>query len=119
MHALDPTVPDMPFNTEIYGHPLGNNKASSGKESKTSLKRSLRIGWFDDDGFATPTPACARAVDVAKNVLEARGHVLVPFPLFKSEGLGSEAFQLFVCLLGADQVLDSPKFIEFSIAKLC
>ena len=33
----------------------------------------LRIGWFEDDGFALPTPACARAVREAAAALEGRG----------------------------------------------
>jgi len=39
----------------------------------------LRIGWFDDDGYLTPTRALRRAVQEARDALEARGATLVPY----------------------------------------
>ena len=34
----------------------------------------MRIGYYDDDGYFTPVPACRRAVSVAVETLKQRGH---------------------------------------------
>ena len=39
----------------------------------------LRIGYYIDDGYQKPIPAVQRGVIVAKEALEAAGHILVPF----------------------------------------
>ena len=49
---------------------------------RSSLKvyqstHSLRIGFHVDDGIYPVTPACKRAVLMAKRALEARGHTVV------------------------------------------
>jgi Asp-tRNA(Asn)/Glu-tRNA(Gln) amidotransferase A subunit family amidase len=119
MHALDPTVPDLPFDDAKYGLPLPlqdsektdneeGEGSSGGKKKKKKEKkmenrtRPLRIGWFVDDGFAPATPACRRAVEEARDGLEARGHCLVEWGDVKGAGLGVEGLSRFAQLLGAD-----------------
>ncbi|CAB3405900.1 unnamed protein product [Caenorhabditis bovis] len=48
-------------------------------EQEFTSTRPLRIGYYIDDGWFTPTPACQRAVLEAKALLEEKGHTLVPF----------------------------------------
>ncbi|CAB3405899.1 unnamed protein product [Caenorhabditis bovis] len=48
-------------------------------EQEFTSTRPLRIGYYIDDGWFTPTPACQRAVLEAKQILERNGHKLVPF----------------------------------------
>ncbi|XP_073500137.1 vitamin D3 hydroxylase-associated protein-like isoform X1 [Phyllobates terribilis] len=63
LFRLDPTVPPVPFNDEIY-----------------HSRRSLTIGFYDTDGYFLPHPSMRRAVQETKSLLEAAGHKLVPFP---------------------------------------
>ncbi|NXX88386.1 FAAH1 hydrolase, partial [Centropus bengalensis] len=62
MFQLDPTVPPIPFNEEVY-----------------SSSASLRVGYYDTDGYFPLPPCMRRAVQEAKRALEAAGHQLVPF----------------------------------------
>ncbi|KAK5931102.1 hypothetical protein CgunFtcFv8_027280 [Champsocephalus gunnari] len=62
MFSLDPTVPPVPFNVQIY----------------QSSKR-LRIGYLESDGYTQPSPSMARSVREVKALLEAAGHTLVPY----------------------------------------
>ena len=81
MFELDPTVPPIPFRSEIY-----------------ESKRPLTIGYYTDDGNVMPSPSCQRAVLEVKAMLEAQGHTLIPFrPLDIYR-----AFGLFVKALFAD-----------------
>nr|XP_014342442.1 PREDICTED: fatty-acid amide hydrolase 1-like [Latimeria chalumnae] len=64
MFDLDPSVPPLPFNDEVY-----------------NSKKKLRIGYYDRDGFWLPHPGMRRAVMETKKLLEAAGHTLVQFPL--------------------------------------
>ncbi|XP_051481663.1 vitamin D3 hydroxylase-associated protein-like [Apus apus] len=62
MFQLDPTVPPIPFNDEVY-----------------SSSAPLRVGYYDTDGYF-PLPPCARrAVQETRAALQAAGHQLVPF----------------------------------------
>ena len=40
---------------------------------------SLRVGFYVDDGFIPPSPACARAVNETVAALQSAGHTVVPF----------------------------------------
>ncbi|XP_064649752.1 fatty-acid amide hydrolase 1-like [Lineus longissimus] len=62
LFQLDPKVPAIPFRNDIF-----------------ESKQSLRIGYYVNDGFLQAAPACERAVEVAKGVLERLGHTLVPW----------------------------------------
>uniref|UniRef100_A0A7M4G2X7 Fatty-acid amide hydrolase 1 n=1 Tax=Crocodylus porosus TaxID=8502 RepID=A0A7M4G2X7_CROPO len=62
LFSLDPTVPPLPFNEEVY-----------------SSSRPLRIGYYDGDGYFQPSPSMRRAVQETKVLLEQAGHTLVPF----------------------------------------
>ncbi|CAI9725357.1 Hypothetical predicted protein [Octopus vulgaris] len=42
-------------------------------------KRKLRIGYYETDNLVSATPACRRAVLLAKEALEAKGHTVVDF----------------------------------------
>ncbi|KAM7388342.1 hypothetical protein PAMP_024521 [Pampus punctatissimus] len=62
MFTLDPTVPPIPFNVQVY---------------KTS--KPLRIGYLETDGFSQPSPSMARGIREVKALLEQAGHTLVPY----------------------------------------
>ncbi|XP_037763094.1 fatty-acid amide hydrolase 1 isoform X2 [Chelonia mydas] len=62
MFHLDPTVPPLPFNEEVF-----------------SSSRPLRVGYYDSDSFTMPGPSMRRAVLETKQLLENAGHTLVPF----------------------------------------
>ena len=48
-------------------------------EAAVNKTGPLRVGWYIDDGFVPPSPACARAVSETVAALEAAGHTCVPF----------------------------------------
>lgn len=48
---------------------------------ETANKKSLRIGYFVDDGFLKPTPGCERVVNETVKKLEELGHELVRFDI--------------------------------------
>ncbi|KAF3834882.1 hypothetical protein F7725_027440 [Dissostichus mawsoni] len=62
MFSLDPTVPPVPFNAQIY-----------------QSSKPLRIGYLEHDGYTQPSPSMARSVREVKALLEAAGHTLVPY----------------------------------------
>ncbi|XP_063323788.1 vitamin D3 hydroxylase-associated protein-like [Pelmatolapia mariae] len=69
MFSLDPTVPPLPFNMEIY-----------------RSSRPLRIGYLENDGYTHPSPSMARGVREVKALLEQAGHTFVPYcPLKMNE----------------------------------
>ncbi|KAH0618656.1 hypothetical protein JD844_018053 [Phrynosoma platyrhinos] len=68
MFRLDPTVPPLPFNEQVY-----------------SSSQHLRIGYYVTDSFIMPSPSMKRAVLETKELLEKAGHVLVPFKPFRIE----------------------------------
>ncbi|KAJ7332774.1 hypothetical protein JRQ81_014954 [Phrynocephalus forsythii] len=68
MFRLDPTVPPLPFNDQVYSscHPL-------------------RIGYYVTDSFTMPSPSMKRAVLETKQLLEKAGHMLIPFQMIHME----------------------------------
>ncbi|NWH50773.1 FAAH1 hydrolase, partial [Fregata magnificens] len=62
MFQLDPTVPPIPFDEEVY-----------------SSSAPLRVGYYDTDGYFPLPPCMRRAVRETKGALQAAGHQLVPF----------------------------------------
>ncbi len=42
-------------------------------------KKKLKIGWYDFDGVTEATPGARRAVKVARDLLAANGHEIVPY----------------------------------------
>ncbi|NXN26575.1 FAAH1 hydrolase, partial [Nycticryphes semicollaris] len=62
MFQLDPTVPPIPFDEEVY-----------------SSSAPLRVGYYDTDGYFPLPPCMQRALRETRGVLEAAGHQLVPF----------------------------------------
>jgi Asp-tRNA(Asn)/Glu-tRNA(Gln) amidotransferase A subunit family amidase len=61
--------------------------------------KSLRIGYFAEDGFLKATPGCERVVYETVTKLEAMGHHLIRFDLPRAfEAAGLFLFlQLYVC----------------------
>ncbi|XP_020335802.1 fatty-acid amide hydrolase 1 [Oncorhynchus kisutch] len=62
MFRLDPTVPPIPFNQQVY-----------------QSSKPLRIGYYENDGYAMPSPSMGRALRETKALLEKAGHTLVSF----------------------------------------
>ncbi|NWX09008.1 FAAH1 hydrolase, partial [Caloenas nicobarica] len=62
MFRLDPTVPPIPFNEEVY-----------------SSSAPLRVGYYDTDGYFPLPPCMRRAVQETREALQAAGHQMVPF----------------------------------------
>uniref|UniRef100_A0A674D5D5 Fatty-acid amide hydrolase 1 n=1 Tax=Salmo trutta TaxID=8032 RepID=A0A674D5D5_SALTR len=62
MFILDPTVPPIPFNQQVY-----------------QSSKPLRIGYYENDGYAMPSPSMSRALRETKALLEKAGHTLVSF----------------------------------------
>ncbi|XP_074491656.1 vitamin D3 hydroxylase-associated protein-like isoform X1 [Sebastes fasciatus] len=62
MFSLDPTIPPIPFNMQIY-----------------QSSKPLRIGYLENDGYTQPSPSMARGVREVKALLEQAGHTLVPY----------------------------------------
>ncbi|NXS69532.1 FAAH1 hydrolase, partial [Pandion haliaetus] len=62
MFQLDPTVPPIPFDEEVY-----------------SSSAPLRVGYYDTDGYFPLPPCMRRAVRETRRALQAAGHQLVPF----------------------------------------
>ncbi|KAM9762389.1 vitamin D3 hydroxylase-associated protein-like [Menidia menidia] len=68
MFSLDPTVPPLPFDLQVY-------EGSS----------PLRIGYYESDGYSEPAPGTARCIREVKALLERAGHTLVPFSPLRVE----------------------------------
>ncbi|KAG7488162.1 hypothetical protein MATL_G00032100 [Megalops atlanticus] len=62
MFALDPRVPPIPFNEQVY-----------------LSSKPLRIGYYENDGYQMPSPSMGRALRETRELLEKAGHTLVPF----------------------------------------
>uniref|UniRef100_A0A3P9BHP1 Fatty-acid amide hydrolase 1 n=1 Tax=Maylandia zebra TaxID=106582 RepID=A0A3P9BHP1_9CICH len=73
MFSLDPTVPPLPFNMEVY-----------------RTTKPLRIGCLENDGYMHPSPSMARGVREVKALLEQAGHTLVPYHPLKMDEIFPE-----------------------------
>ncbi|NWZ78030.1 FAAH1 hydrolase, partial [Poecile atricapillus] len=62
MFQLDPTVPPIPFDEQVY-----------------SSSTPLRVGYYDTDGYFPLPPCMRRAVRETRRALQAAGHQLVLF----------------------------------------
>uniref|UniRef100_A0A8B9PPG8 Fatty-acid amide hydrolase 1 n=1 Tax=Apteryx owenii TaxID=8824 RepID=A0A8B9PPG8_APTOW len=60
MFRLDPTVPPIPFNEEVY-----------------SSSKPLRIGYYEGDGYFQPSPSMRRAVQQTRKLLQEAGHTVL------------------------------------------
>ncbi|XP_053373624.1 vitamin D3 hydroxylase-associated protein-like isoform X1 [Mercenaria mercenaria] len=102
---LDPDVPPLPFNTEVY-----------------ESDRKLRIGYYTNDGYVQCIPGVERAVHEAKAALEKMGHTLVPFEVPNVEKMFGEFFskacfgdggQHFLDLMDNDMVDSSIQLLYY------
>nr|XP_042712102.1 vitamin D3 hydroxylase-associated protein-like isoform X3 [Chrysemys picta bellii]XP_042712103.1 vitamin D3 hydroxylase-associated protein-like isoform X3 [Chrysemys picta bellii]XP_042712104.1 vitamin D3 hydroxylase-associated protein-like isoform X3 [Chrysemys picta bellii] len=75
MFRLDPTVPPLAFNEEVY-----------------SSSAPLRIGYYDTDGYFLLPPCMRRAVHETKEILQKAGHTLVPFAPPRPDYVMNELF---------------------------
>ncbi|XP_010221346.1 PREDICTED: fatty-acid amide hydrolase 1, partial [Tinamus guttatus] len=62
MFCLDPTVPPIAFNMEVFSSPT-----------------PLRIGFYSLDGYFLLPPCVTRAVYETRLLLEEAGHTMIPF----------------------------------------
>ncbi|KAM6962519.1 fatty-acid amide hydrolase 1 [Aplochiton taeniatus] len=62
MFSLDPAVPPVPFNQQVY-----------------QSSKPLRIGYYESDGYMQPSPSMDRGLKETKALLERAGHILVPY----------------------------------------
>ncbi|XP_054837291.1 vitamin D3 hydroxylase-associated protein-like [Eublepharis macularius] len=92
MFHLDPSVPPIPFNEEMY-----NNS------------KPLRIGYYEDDGYFQPSPSMRRAVRETKHLLQAAGHTLIPFVLPQHDYAVDELFTRGLFSDGAANLLEKFK----------
>ncbi|XP_062437374.1 vitamin D3 hydroxylase-associated protein-like [Rhea pennata] len=89
MFRLDPTVPPIPFDEEIY-----------------SSSKPLRIGYYEGDGYFQPSPSMRRAVQQTRNLLQEAGHILVPFAPPKIDYMVDELFTRGLFSDGAAHLVD-------------
>uniref|UniRef100_A0A8C8RD60 Fatty-acid amide hydrolase 1 n=1 Tax=Pelusios castaneus TaxID=367368 RepID=A0A8C8RD60_9SAUR len=92
MFHLDPTIPPVPFNEEVY-----------------SSSNPLRIGYYDADGYFQPSPSMRRAVQETKKLLQEAGHMLIPFTPPRIDYVVDELFTKGLFSDGAANLLDKMK----------
>ncbi|KAK9519034.1 hypothetical protein VZT92_021789 [Zoarces viviparus] len=88
MFSLDPTVPPVPFNMQIY-----------------QSSKPLRIGYLENDGYTQPSPSMARGIREVKALLEQAGHTLVPYSPLKIDYVVNELVIKAVLADGATSFL--------------
>ncbi|KFO15227.1 Vitamin D3 hydroxylase-associated protein, partial [Balearica regulorum gibbericeps] len=89
MFQLDPTVPPIPFDEEVY-----------------SSSKPLRIGYYEGDGYFQPSPSMKRAVQQTRKLLQDAGHTLVPFAPPKIDYVVDELFTRGIFSDGAAHLVD-------------
>uniref|UniRef100_A0A8C6ZX54 Fatty-acid amide hydrolase 1 n=2 Tax=Nothoprocta perdicaria TaxID=30464 RepID=A0A8C6ZX54_NOTPE len=89
MFRLDPTVPPIPFDDEVY-----------------SSSKPLRIGYYEGDGYFMPSPSMRRAVQQTRKLLQDAGHTLVPFAPPKIDYVVDELFTRGLFSDGAAHLVD-------------
>ncbi|XP_071292759.1 vitamin D3 hydroxylase-associated protein-like [Agelaius tricolor] len=89
MFQLDPSVPPIPFNEQVY--------SSSGP---------LRVGFYEGDGYFQPSPSMRRAVQLTRELLQDAGHTLVPFAPPKIDYMVDELFTRGIFSDGAAHLVD-------------
>ncbi|CAM4716685.1 unnamed protein product [Lepidochelys kempii] len=92
MFHLDPTVPPLPFDEEVY-----------------SSSAPLRIGYYDGDGYFQPSPSMRRAVQETRKLLQEAGHTLIPFTPPRIDYVVDELFTRGLFSDGAANLLDKFK----------
>ncbi|KAL8178745.1 UNVERIFIED_CONTAM: hypothetical protein K2H54_056045 [Gekko kuhli] len=90
LFRLDPAVPPLPFNDEIY-----------------SSSRPLRIGYYDGDGYFQPSPSMRRAVQETRKLLQEAGHTLIPFTPPRINFLVDELFTKGVSADGCSTLVEN------------
>lgn len=88
MWKTSPETPRQPWRDEVFND-----------------KKKLTIGFYTNDTWFSPAPACTRAVNEAVEALRKLGHRVVPYTPIDLP----EAVRLFVGIIGAD---GSRKFME-------
>uniref|UniRef100_A0A8C8B109 Fatty-acid amide hydrolase 1 n=1 Tax=Otus sunia TaxID=257818 RepID=A0A8C8B109_9STRI len=92
MFRLDPTVPPLPFDEEIY-----------------TSSEPLRIGYYEGDGYFQPSPSMKRAIQQTRKLLQDAGHTLVPFAPPKIDYMVDELFTRGIFSDGAAHLVDCLK----------
>ena len=68
------------------------------REERFNEKKRLTIGYYTDDNWFSPAPACRRAVNEAAEALRKLGHTVIPYTPIDVP----EAVRLFTSIIGAD-----------------
>ncbi|XP_063022109.1 vitamin D3 hydroxylase-associated protein-like isoform X3 [Melospiza melodia melodia] len=89
MFQLDPTVPPIPFNDQVY-----------------SSSEPLRVGFYEGDGYFQPSPSMIRAVQLTRRLLQDAGHTLIPFAPPKIDYMVDELFTRGIFSDGAAHLVD-------------
>jgi fatty acid amide hydrolase len=98
--VLARTVADVSLGLEvIHGGRTPRDAGARPLDDPAAVElRSLRVGWFDDDGTFTPARAIARGVRLAAEALEAAGARVVRWTPPRIP----EAACLYYAIMGAD-----------------
>ncbi|XP_027504643.1 vitamin D3 hydroxylase-associated protein isoform X2 [Corapipo altera] len=89
MFQMDPTVPPIPFDEEVY-----------------TSSNPLRIGYYEGDGYFQPSPSMKRAIQQTRKLLQDAGHTLVPFAPPKIDYMVDELFTRGIFSDGAAHLVD-------------
>ncbi|XP_013420226.1 fatty-acid amide hydrolase 1 isoform X2 [Lingula anatina] len=90
MFELDPMTPPLTFNTEEY-----------------ESNRPLKIGFYLEDDWSVPIPACNRAVELAVATLKSQGHEVVPYSPTRAQEMYLDYYMRFCMADGGQELLKS------------